>query len=333
MHHRMPTSTDNVRNACHPFSTKKFFKHNYILVHNGVISNAWTLKQAHEELGISYISVQPETDRVKYQKWNDSEGLLWDVALMLEGKQDGLKSIGSIAFILVENDGKGKALNLYFARNTYPLNMDYRPKDHLYLSSEGIGKPIEAGVLYRYNYASGKLTQAPLTFPLTPAQQTAITKAEENARWETYHPGAREPYKFGQSPIKTPKEIKEEEAIQESIEAELEYNFLMGQALAQQVLTDNTSMGDVIETLHNSLDSLVGQIETATQAIMTAGYTSPTGRRLNRDRAELFQRREIVTEALEVVTGDEYDHYYDAVSESIDDAFPLPTKIKVIEEP
>src|SRR4051812_11361997 len=31
-HHRLPTSTDNVKNACHPFSTKDVFRTNYVLV-------------------------------------------------------------------------------------------------------------------------------------------------------------------------------------------------------------------------------------------------------------------------------------------------------------
>ena len=34
-HHRWPTSTDNVKNACHPFSTGDHFKTNYVLVHTG----------------------------------------------------------------------------------------------------------------------------------------------------------------------------------------------------------------------------------------------------------------------------------------------------------
>src|SRR4051812_8277768 len=69
-HHRFPTSTMNVRSSCHPFSTKANsdkFKHQYVLVHNGVLQNDDELKKAHEKLGIKYVSEQPDG------RFNDSE--------------------------------------------------------------------------------------------------------------------------------------------------------------------------------------------------------------------------------------------------------------------
>lgn len=117
-HHRFPTSTDNTKNACHPFSTKDYFDTNYVLVHNGWISNAYELATAHEKLGIEYHSVQDDG------RFNDSEALLWDVALYLEGKQDSLKARGPIAFICIATPSDGrKSKHLFFGRNTNPLNM------------------------------------------------------------------------------------------------------------------------------------------------------------------------------------------------------------------
>lgn len=156
-HHRFPTSTDNVRNACHPFSTKGL-KKNYVLVHNGVIFNADDVKKKHDEMGLKYVS----DDGVWF---NDSEALAYDVALYLEGKQDRLECSGSIAFICVEMDKRGKPKYLYFGRNNgNPLMMKHTPYS-LTLSSEGVGIPIDIHTLYKMSYKTGKLAKTPLTIP------------------------------------------------------------------------------------------------------------------------------------------------------------------------
>ncbi len=162
-HHRWPTSTDNVRNACHPFSTKTFFANNYVLVHNGMIWNDVELSRAHAERGISYISAQSDG------KFNDSEALLWDVALYLEGEQDSLKSEGDIAFVLVQNDAQGKPKKLYFARNGgSPL---YMMLDHkgMNLASEidedNKASLVPANTLYSWDYETYKLEQTHLEIP------------------------------------------------------------------------------------------------------------------------------------------------------------------------
>lgn len=152
-HHRFPTSTINVKRAAHPFSTKGYFGDTqYILVHNGGVYNAKTLKPKHEKLGIKYHS------QLQDGTFNDSESLLWDFALTMEGKQDELKAYGGIAFICVKLV-KGKLSKLYFARNnSKPLNMDYS-KGGLSLSSEGDGEPITAHTLHTFNYELKRLTK------------------------------------------------------------------------------------------------------------------------------------------------------------------------------
>lgn len=158
-HHRFPTSTDNVKNACHPFSTGKYFDKCYVLVHNGWITNAYELKAAHEKLGIVYHSNQPNG-----YEFNDSEALLWDVALYLEGEQTELKAQGAIAFIVMEI---GKPNKLHFGRNSSPLNLAFDEQVCLMLSSEGKGKSIDPHQLYTYDYKKHAIEQKFLTIPTT----------------------------------------------------------------------------------------------------------------------------------------------------------------------
>lgn len=152
MHHRFPTSTINVRQAAHPFSTKAHFGDTqYILVHNGSVRNADELFVAHQELGIDYYSFLQDNT------FNDSEALLWDFALTMEGKQKKMAAYGGIAFICLKLE-KGKVKKMYFARNTNPLNM-LRDEQGIVLSSEGEGAPIDQHVLHTWNYELKRLTK------------------------------------------------------------------------------------------------------------------------------------------------------------------------------
>lgn len=158
MHHRFPTSTINVARAAHPFSTKKYFKNKeYILVHNGGIRNAEELFCDHQELGIEYYSLLEDLT------FNDSEALLWDFALFMEGKQDELKATGNNAFICLKLE-KGKLTKMYFGRNSNPLNMLRTPQG-ISLSSEGEGEAITPNTLYTWNYRLRRLTTRTLTIP------------------------------------------------------------------------------------------------------------------------------------------------------------------------
>lgn len=154
-HHRFPTSTDNVRNACHPFSTKDVFGDTqYIMVHNGWLTNAGRLKLDHEALGIRYVSEQTNG------QFNDSEALMYDLALTLQGRQKSPIAIGPAAWIMIERF-KGEAIKLHFGRNTNPLKMVLNNKN-LTLSSEGDGVSINPDTHYTYTYATGEITQTPL---------------------------------------------------------------------------------------------------------------------------------------------------------------------------
>lgn len=154
-HHRFPTSTDNIQNACHPFSTKDHFKTNYILIHNGHITNAQMLKGEHAELGIEYYSTQSDG------RFNDSEALLWDLALYLEGKQESLESYGNIAFICIAIKGGKK--KLYFGRNVNPLFMRSNKKGVFLASVYGSAtNQVTPHSLYTFDFESKNLTTTPL---------------------------------------------------------------------------------------------------------------------------------------------------------------------------
>lgn len=158
-HHRFPTSTENVRNACHPFSTKDHFENNYVVVHNGMVSNTSQLKKEHEELGIKYISEQQDG------RFNDSEALAYDLARYFEGQTEYVKASGSIAFIAIKRDSAGKPMALMFARNNRnPLVMK-KTKNSITISSQGDGVSVPVNKLHVYHYDTGELTVSTMYIP------------------------------------------------------------------------------------------------------------------------------------------------------------------------
>lgn len=182
-HHRNPTSTINVKRACHPFSTKDRYGDNqYILIHNGHISNSEDLFDAHTQKGIEYQSL--------LQDWsfNDSESLLWDFAEYMEGNQTELKAEGGIAFICVKLV-KGELDSLYFGRNVNPLKL-YKNKKGLQLSSEGHGEMVTAHTLYTYSYATNQLAEKLVhipTYSYRPATKPYVPSAWENNNYSQWY--------------------------------------------------------------------------------------------------------------------------------------------------
>lgn len=158
-HHRLPTSTVNVAKAAHPFSTKKYFgKVEYILCHNGVIRNANELWTEHQRLGIRYTSLLEDLS------FNDSEALLWDFALTMQGKQDRMKAHGNMAFICMKKVN-GKLVGMFFGRNTNPLNVK-RTAESLEIASEGPGVSILSNMLYYFDFKTHITSKAEMDFPV-----------------------------------------------------------------------------------------------------------------------------------------------------------------------
>lgn len=158
-HHRYPTSTGNVRNACHPFSSKNRYEHNYVMVHNGVIWNEYEVAKKQIENGISYISKQPDG------KFNDSEVLLYDLADVIEGEKDTLDVEGSIAFVMVQLDKDGNRKALFFGRNTDSPLIFNKYKGGFSLTSEGEGEKIDANRLFKYDYKTKEFSSTYLYIP------------------------------------------------------------------------------------------------------------------------------------------------------------------------
>lgn len=163
-HHRMPTSTENVMNACHPFTTGRMFKHNYVLAHNGIIWNDDELHKAHQERGIQYHSIQPDG------KFNDSEALLWEIAMYLEGATEAPATKGGAAFIVIEQaltPTGARPVKLHFSRNqSNPLFLTLTDERIVLASEKGQwdddAHAIMPDFLYTLDYRTKKLSLKPL---------------------------------------------------------------------------------------------------------------------------------------------------------------------------
>lgn len=163
-HHRMPTSTPNVLNAAHPFSTGNMFRHNYVLAHNGVIWNDTELKEEHEERGIKYASIQGDG------KFNDSESLLWEMAMYLEGMTDTPGTKGGAAFIVIEQvytKNRTRPVKLHFGRNEADPLFLTLTDERIVLASEkdrwdDDAHSIMPDFLYTFDYRTKKLSFKPM---------------------------------------------------------------------------------------------------------------------------------------------------------------------------
>lgn len=155
-HHRYPTSTKNVRNACHPFSTKDRFENQYIGMHNGVVYNDLEVGLKQLENGIKYVSMQDDGS------YNDSEVLVYDIAEYLEGLKDEIECYGNIAFIIIKRNKHGEKEALYYGHNSgSPLILN-KKNGAFSLTSEGQGKKVKTQTLFRYDYETGETTESPM---------------------------------------------------------------------------------------------------------------------------------------------------------------------------
>lgn len=207
-HHRFPTSTSNVRNACHPFSTKDKFENNYIIVHNGVVHNPIALQKQHEALGIQYVSMQEDG------RFNDSEALAYDLARYFEGQTDSLSAEGSIAFIAVKRDKKGKTMGLFFGRNSgSPLKMKLT-KHSLTISSQGEGEDVEINTLHYFNYDTKELSKTHLTIPTySYTYNRPYYSPDSSSQWG--YPKKQQTFGFGATRKSEPTKILSDETIAE----------------------------------------------------------------------------------------------------------------------
>lgn len=165
-HHRYPTSTPNIVESTHPIKVShESLQYDYYVVHNGMISNDDTLRDAHILQGFEYttdIKKQWIAKGNVYETmlWNDSESVSIDIAQAIETGKD-MTSKGSIAIIALQYDKKTqKAIALYYGHNSgNPLKVE-NDKNFFALSSE-TGKDTKIDTLYRYDYKTNVISSEP----------------------------------------------------------------------------------------------------------------------------------------------------------------------------
>jgi len=174
-HHRFPTSTPNYAGATHPIAVKDArFEYDYYVIHNGVIQNDDALfeifkKEGHvftteieEVMMHRFVNSDEKYTFEKKTKFNDSEVFAIDLARVLEGQQQYLRSSGSIAFIAIQatKDGVVKSV-LWGHNNGNPLVIE-DDNTLLALKSLGHGKAVPVDVLFTMDWDTGVVTERKL---------------------------------------------------------------------------------------------------------------------------------------------------------------------------
>ncbi len=137
-HHRQPTSTENELEQTHPIHVSHDeLVYDYLVIHNGVIRNSESLMKVHtEELGYVYTTLT----KSKYSgldKFNDSEALAIEAARYFDGKDTEIKTVGSVAIIVIALDKKTHApIKVIWSNNGgNPIEM-VQTKEGLLIASE-----------------------------------------------------------------------------------------------------------------------------------------------------------------------------------------------------
>jgi hypothetical protein len=160
-HHRQPTSTENWMDQTHPIKVENgSLAHNYLVIHNGVISNDRDKRKEHLELGFTYTTEYTETSwkgDTGILKFNDSECLAIELARFIEGQGETIDIRGSAAFIALQCTKGWVPTKVFFGRNEgNPLKMA-KTQTKMYLSSEGPGNDITPFQLYSAGITDPKM--------------------------------------------------------------------------------------------------------------------------------------------------------------------------------
>jgi len=173
LHHRHPTSTDNLLDQTHPIKcVSEDFEFDYYVVHNGIISNNRTTRTIHEGMGIKYTTSYLTAPG--FDKFNDSECVGWEVAMLGETdkkrrKEGGLsmRTEGSCAFMAVKVDKETQeAVSVLWGRNSCnPLNLHNGGGKRFLWSSTGAGKPTRTNRLFELDLETLETHDWPLDIP------------------------------------------------------------------------------------------------------------------------------------------------------------------------
>ena len=153
-HHRTPTSTDNKIDQTHPmYVSNKILKHDYYVMHNGMLSNDIELHKLHDEFNFKYTTEYTENSHYGInstkQRWNDSEALAIELALFIEKKIEVIRTDNSAAFVILQVNKKTNiAERVFFGKNgNSDLNIS-KIKGKMMISSEGEGDEVVANILW-----------------------------------------------------------------------------------------------------------------------------------------------------------------------------------------
>ena len=156
-HHRYPTSTPNTMGTAHPISVSNDeLEYDYLVMHNGVITNHVALKKEHEELGYKYTTEYYEETYVRYKqggdsefleitdgKYNDSESLAIEIARFFEGKQETIDAVGAAAvFVVTLEKGTDNVVDVAYGQNYGRSLNRHDRKGWILIASEGPGKEV-----------------------------------------------------------------------------------------------------------------------------------------------------------------------------------------------
>lgn len=180
-HHRTPTSTDNLLDQTHPmWISNKCLENDYLVIHNGVISNDDDLRLKHIELGFEY---QTEYTKISYQDkkeqvWNDSEAIAIELALFIEKKISAIAIDNAAAFMILQIDKKtNKAKEVFFGKNGSYSDLNiFKAENELQISSEGIGEEVKENILFSFDIKDPLMTLKETPIPFK--KPVTIVKAE-----------------------------------------------------------------------------------------------------------------------------------------------------------
>jgi predicted glutamine amidotransferase len=189
-HHRMPTSTPNKLSQTHPiFVSNELLPSDFLVIHNGVISNSLKLNEEHTKMGFKYTTEFQQSE--KWIKWNDSEVIAIELAMFISKKTSMIKAEGSAALVALELEKEtGKLIQVHFGRNeTNPLKLA-ASRGKIILSSEGPGSDVKPFMLYSFSPKGDmKLSSRSMTFHKEPYK----------SHYPAYSPKPTSPPGVGQS--------------------------------------------------------------------------------------------------------------------------------------
>ncbi len=159
LHHRSPTSSENYLDQTHPIEVEhEELKYIWLVMHNGTIHNADSLKKKHEEMGYVYLT-EHKVQYTNYtaQKFNDSESLAIEVARFLEGigengKSPMMHTRGGFAFIAIAMDRMSQIQKVYLGTNGYGgINLASTGSSYYFASEEKTGTAIEKDTCWQFD--------------------------------------------------------------------------------------------------------------------------------------------------------------------------------------